>query len=92
MFKKVYVNLSYYNGKEIWPRIISERNEALFLYNNHFCLISKSQSVGFKKVLEETKSIFKMVDNVITEEIVNSHFKIDFIPKKIEFQLTNFLV
>ena len=35
---------------------------------------------------------FKMVDNYITEENVNSHFKYEFIPKKIESHLTNFIV
>ena len=33
-----------------------------------------------------------MVDNVVTEEKVGSHFTYDFIPKKIESQLTNFIV
>ena len=33
-----------------------------------------------------------MVDNFITEENVNSHFKYEFIPKKIESQLTIFVV
>ena len=34
---KLGVNMSYYNGKEIWPRNIIESNKALFLHNNHFC-------------------------------------------------------
>ena len=33
-----------------------------------------------------------MVDNFITEENVISHFKYEFIPKKIESHLTNFIV
>ena len=33
-----------------------------------------------------------MVDNFITEENVNSHFKYEFIPKEIESHLTNFIV
>ena len=33
-----------------------------------------------------------MIDNYITEEIVNSHFKYEFIPKKIESHLTNSIV
>ena len=35
---------------------------------------------------------FKKVDNYITEENVNSHFKDEFIPKKIESHPTNFIV
>ena len=33
-----------------------------------------------------------MVDNFITEEIVKSHFKYEFIPRKIESHLFNFIV
>ena len=35
---------------------------------------------------------FKIVDNSITEENVNSHFKHEFIPKKTDLFLTSFLV
>ena len=35
---------------------------------------------------------FKIVDNYITEEYITSHFKYEFIPKKIESHLTNFIV
>ena len=38
------------------------------------------------------KGNFKIVDNFITEENVNSHSKYEFIPKKIESHLTNFIV
>ena len=34
---KLGVNVGFYNGKEMWPRNIIERNKALFLHNNHFC-------------------------------------------------------
>ena len=37
--RKLGVNLGYYNGKEIWPRFIIERNNALFWHFDHFCLI-----------------------------------------------------
>ena len=90
--KKLCIDLGYYNGKEIWPRNITERNNALYLYNNHFCLIWKSQNVSFNQAVRELKDNFKMVDNYITEENVNSHFKYEFIPKKINSHLTNFIV
>ena len=38
------------------------------------------------------KKNFKIVDIYLTEENVNSHLKYEFIPKKIESHLTNFIV
>ena len=38
------------------------------------------------------KDNFEIVDNFITEENVISHFKYEFIPKKIESHLTSFFV
>ena len=35
---------------------------------------------------------FKRVDSYITEQYVNSHIKYEFIPKKIESHLTNFIL
>ena len=64
----------------------------MYLYNNHFCLIWKSQGVSFNQAITELKKNFKLVDNYITEENVNSHFEYEFIPKKIESHLTNFIV
>ena len=62
------------------------------MYNNHFCLIWKSQGVSFNQVIQELKENFKIVDNYIAEENVNSHFKYEFIPQKIDSHLTNFIV
>ena len=90
--RKMGIDLCYYNGKEIWPRNTTERNKALFLYNNHFCLIWKSHGVSFNQAIQELKTNFKLVNNYITEENVNSHFKYEFIPKKIDSHLTNFIV
>ena len=69
-----------------------DRNNALYLYNNHFCLIWKSEGVSFNQAIKELKDNFEIVDNFITEEIVNSHFKYEFISKRIESHLTNFIV
>ena len=63
----------------------------MFLYNNHFCLLWKSQNVSFGQAINELEKSFKIVNNYITEENVKSHFKYDFIPKKIESHLTNFI-
>ena len=66
----------------------------MYLCNNHFCLIWKSKGVSFNQAIKELKDNFK-VDDIylfITEENFNSDFKIEFIPKKIESHLTNFIV
>ena len=76
----------------VFPRTITNRDTALYLYNNHFCLIWKSRNVSFNQAIRELKNNFKKVDNYITEENVNSHFKYEFIPKKINSHLTNFIV
>ena len=92
--KKLGINLGYYNGERVFvfPRAVTNRDSALFLYNNHFCLIWKSQGVSFNQAVQELKDNFKMVDNYITEENVNSIFDYKYIPKKIESHLTNFIV
>ena len=60
---------------KVFPRSIADRNNALFLYSNHFCLIWKSEGVSFNQSIKELEITFKIVDNYITEEIVNSHFE-----------------
>ena len=90
--KKLGIDLGYFNGERVFPRTVTNRDSALDLFNNHFCLIWKSQKVSFNQAVQELKHNFKMVDKFITEENVNSHFKYEFIPKKIESHLTNFIV
>ena len=90
--RKIGIALGYYNGDRVFLRTVTNRNTALYLYNNHFCLIWKSQGVSFNHAIIELKANFKIVDNYITEENVNSHFKYEFIPKKIDSHLTNFIV
>ena len=85
-------NLGYWDGERVFPRSVTNRDNALFLFNNHFCLVWKSEGVSFKQAVQELKDNFKMVDNFITEENVISHFKYEFTPKKIESHLTNFIV
>ena len=90
--RAININFGYYNDDRVFPRTVTNRNSALFLFNNHFCLIWKSQGVSFNQAIQELKNNFKIVDNYITEENVTSHFKYEFIPKKIESHLTNFIV
>ena len=86
------INLGYFDGDGVFPRSVTNRDSALFFYNSHFCLIWKSQGVSFNQAINELKNNFKKVDNYITDENVNSHFKYEFIPKKIESHLSNFIV
>ena len=90
--RKLGIHLGFFNGKEVYPRSVTNRDTALFLYNNHFCLIWKSQNVSFYQAIRQLKENVKMVDNYITEENVTSHFKYEFTPKKIDSHLTNFIV
>ena len=74
----------------VFPKSVTNRDKALFLFNKLFSLIWKSQIVSVNQAIIELKNNFKIVDNYITEENVHSHFKNDFIPKKIEYHLSNF--
>ena len=69
------INLGYWDGERVFPRSVTNRGSALFLYNNHFCLIWKSEGVSFKQAFKELDENFKIVDNYITEENVTSRFK-----------------
>ena len=86
------INLGYYDGDGVYPRSVTNRNSALFINNNHFCLIWKSGVVSFIRAIKELMDNFEIVDNYITEENVKSHFKYEFTPKKIESHLTKFIV
>ena len=85
-------NLGYFDGERVFLRSVTDRSIVLYQYNNHFCLIWKSQSVSFNQAIQELKDNFKIVDNCITEENIKSHFKYEFTPKNIESHLTNFIV
>ena len=86
------INLGYFDGERVVPRSVTDRNTALYLYNNHVCLIWKSDGVSFIRAIKELKDNFETVDNYITEENVKSHFKYEIVPKKIESHLANFIV
>ena len=84
--------LGYFDGVRVFPRSVTHRNNALFFYNNHFCLIWKSGKVSFNQAIRELKENFKIVDNFRTEEKFNSDCKYEFIPEKRDSHLTNFFV
>ena len=83
-------NLGYFNEDRVFPRSVTNRDSALYLYNTHFCLIWKSENISFNQAIRKKK--FKIVDNYITDDNVNSRFIYEYNPKKIESHLTNFFV
>ena len=89
--KKLGVNLGYFNEDRVFPRTLTNIDSVLFLYDNHCCLIWKSEGVSFDQAIKKIKDNFKIVDNFITKENVKSHFKYEIIPKKNESHLTNFI-
>ena len=47
--------LQYFDRRRIIPRLVTDRNKALILYNNHFCLIWKSENASFNQTIKELK-------------------------------------
>ena len=45
--RKLGIDLGYYNSERIYPRTVTNRDSALFLYINHLCLTWKSRGVSF---------------------------------------------
>ena len=91
--RKHNINIDCFGGLRLSPRIITERDTALKIHKNHFCLIGKSQEFSFNKAIQgELKSNFKVVDNVISDKHVRSFIKYDYNPKKIQPPLNNIVV
>ena len=57
--RKLGIDLSYYNVDRVFPRTVTNRDSALYLYNNHFCLIWKSEGISFNQAINELKKILK---------------------------------
>ena len=72
--------------------MVTERNKASYLCNNHFCFLWKSEGASFNQAIQELKTKFKIFDNNITEANVNSHFIFAFMKNKFESHLTIFIV
>ena len=91
--RKHNINIGCFDGTRINPRNITQRDTALKIHNNHFCLIWKSDRISFNQVIEnELKPNFKVVDNVISDKHVKSYIKYEYKPKKVQSQLTNMIV
>ena len=90
--RKYNVNIICFDGTRINPRYLTQRNASLFIYNNHFCLIWKSNGISFDKAIKELKDNFKVVDNVISDKHVKGFIKYEYNPKKVKSPLTNIVV
>ena len=62
--RKLGIDLGYYNGERIFPRTVTNRDSALYLYNNHFCVIWKSEGVSFKDAIRELKKMSILILNM----------------------------
>ena len=91
--KKYNINIGCFDGTRINPRNLTKRDTSLFIHNNYFCLIWKSNGISFNQVIEnELKPNFKLVDNVISDKQVKSFIKYEYNPKKVKSPLTNIVV
>ena len=91
--RKYNINIGCFAGTRINPRNLTQRNASLFIYINHFCLIWKSNGIGFNQVIEnKLKPNFKVVDSVISDKHVKGFIKYEYNPKKVKSPLTNVVV
>ena len=90
--RKHNIVIGCYDGFRVCPRNIAQRNIALKIHNNHFCLIWKSDSVSFEKAIKELKDNFRVVDNVISDKHVKSFIKYEYKPKTVQSQLIHVVI
>ena len=90
--KKYNINIGCFDGTRINPRNLTQRDTALKIHENHFCLIWKSDGVSFEKAIKELKDNFKVVDNVVSDKHVKIFIKYEYNPKKVISPLTNIVV
>ena len=81
-----------YDGLKLCPRNITERNIALILFKNLFCLIWISNGNSFNKAIEELKLNFEIVHIVTSDKLGKSFIKYEHKPEKFQSQLTNMIV
>ena len=91
--RKHNINIGCFDGTRVNPRNITQRDPALKIHNNHFCLIWKSDSISSNQVIEnEIKPNLRVVDNVISDKHVKSFIKYEYNPEKVKSPLTNIVV
>ena len=89
---KYNINIGCFDGKRINRRNLTQRDTSLFLYNNHFCWVWKSNGISFDKTIKESKDNFKNFDIVNSDKHVKSFIKYEYYPKKVKSPLTNIVV
>ena len=90
--RKYNINIGCFDGMRINPRKLTQRNISLFIYNDHFCSIRKSNGIGFNQGIEdESKPNFKVVDNVVSDKLIKNFLRYYYKPKKIQSPLTNII-
>ena len=88
--RKYNINIGCFVGTRINPRNITERDTALEIHKIFFCSFWKSKGFSFNQAIEdELKPSFKVVDNVITDKLVKSLIKYEYLPEKFRSPLTN---
>ena len=92
LFCRKHINIGYYDGYRVYPGSFTERNTAINIHENRFCLSWKSDGISFDKAIEELKDNFKVVDSVISDKHVKSFINYEYKPKKVQSQLTNMVV
>ena len=76
--RKYNSNIGYYDGFRVCPRNITQRNTALKIHNNNFCLIWKTDGFIFNKAIEkELEPNFRVVGNVMSDKHVRSFKKMN---------------
>ena len=70
--EKYHINIGCLDGTRINPRNIAQGNVSLFIYNNLFCLIWKSNRISFNQAIEELKLNSKFVENYYADKHVKS--------------------
>ena len=86
--RKHIKKIAIFTGEKLTPRNTTQRNIALNMYKNQFCLFWKSQILRFNKAIEVIKSNFRVIDNVIYDKHVKIFIKYVNKLKKVQFQLT----
>ena len=91
--RKNIINIGCFDGTRKNPRNITQRDTAIKIHQNHFCLIWKSDRISFNHVIEnELKPNFKVFDNVVSDKHIKSFIKYEYNPKKVKSPLTNIVV
>ena len=91
--RKYDINIGCFNGKKITARTFIEIKKALFIHNNHFCLLWESQNIIYNQAIkEELKPNFRVVDNVISDKLVTGFIKYEYKRKKVQPPLISIIL